>query len=84
MTAFWVLLVAFPALVFMENFYILLGVVLYVISIWFTVSVYTHYSDPLPPELQTFRDLAVLIADQNYVAVDNNASNTYGAAEGLT
>ncbi|MCA9005903.1 MAG: hypothetical protein KDA70_11595 [Planctomycetaceae bacterium] len=63
MIAFWVLLVAFPALVFMENFYILLGAVLYVISIWFTDSVYTHYSDPLPPELQTFRDLAVWIVD---------------------
>ncbi|WP_278471197.1 hypothetical protein [Gimesia maris] len=47
-------------------------------------SIYQHYSDPLPPGLQTFRDLAVLIADQNYVTVDNNASNTYGIAEGLT
>jgi hypothetical protein len=69
MIAFWVLLIAFPAVVFTENFYILLGAVLYVITIWLTDSVFTHYSDPLPADLQTFRDLAVLIAEHDSEAV---------------
>tara|TARA_R110002111_G_scaffold248400_1_gene312059 strand:+ start:80893 stop:81705 length:813 start_codon:yes stop_codon:yes gene_type:complete len=61
--AFWGLLIAFPIVFFTGNFYILLGAVLYEITTWFVVSLYIHCSDPLPPELQTFRDLAVWIVD---------------------
>ncbi|MCH9655095.1 MAG: hypothetical protein K0U86_03745 [Planctomycetes bacterium] len=69
MITFWGMLIAFPLVFFMGNFYILLGAVLLVIAIWLIDSAYTHYSDPLPPELQTFRDLAMLIAAHDCTAV---------------
>ncbi|MCA9015578.1 MAG: hypothetical protein KDA77_09640, partial [Planctomycetaceae bacterium] len=69
MIAFWGLLLAFPIVFFTGNFYILLGAVLYVITTWFVDSLYAHCSDPLPPELQTFRDLAVMIASHDCDAV---------------
>ncbi|QDV52745.1 hypothetical protein [Gimesia fumaroli] len=76
MIAFWGLLIAFPMVFLTGNFYILLGAVLYVITTWFINSLYTHRSDPLPPELQTFRDLAVWIAghDGDAIRIPANSS----------
>jgi len=41
----------------------------YLLAFWVAASAYRYYSDPLPPELQTFRDLSQRIADLDCDAV---------------
>jgi len=45
-------------------------------AVWYVSLLYKQYSNPLPPELQTFRDLAVWIADHDCDAVRQSERGT--------
>ena len=41
------------------------GCVVFLAAAWISELIYIHWSNPLPSELQTFRDLAVWIAEHD-------------------
>ncbi|QDT29353.1 hypothetical protein Enr10x_47050 [Gimesia panareensis] len=77
-------LVAFPASILTGQYLYAVIAVVYLLALWAVASVYKYCSDPLPPELQTFRDLAVAIAGLDCEAVRGIKDSKNGAAEGLT
>jgi len=52
-----------------ENSLYLIVLSVCAVAVWYVTLLYKHYSNPLPSELQTFRDLAVLIAEHDCDAV---------------
>ena len=62
-------LIALPTTFATGNAVYAAGLFVYLLVFWILSSAYQYYSDPLPPELQTFRDLALFIADLDCDAV---------------
>lgn len=60
---------AIPISILTENYvYLILGTLLS-FTAWYIALLWQYLTNPLPPELQTFRDLAVMIADHDSEAV---------------
>ncbi|QDV20173.1 hypothetical protein Pan153_48450 [Gimesia panareensis] len=78
------LLFGIPLSIVTTNYLYALVPCVYLLANWKVYTLYNHYSDPLPTDLQTFRDLAILIAGQNHEAERGINVNTHRAAEGLS
>lgn len=77
------ILIGFPlSLVTASYSYVLVSIVYFLVN-WILLWIYHHCSDPMPPELQTFRDLALLIADLDCEAVRGIKSDPLSEGEGL-
>ncbi|MFH1300333.1 MAG: hypothetical protein ABIK07_04665 [Planctomycetota bacterium] len=60
---------AIPVSVLTENYLYLIVMAVFAFAAWYIALLWQYWSNPLPSELQTFRDLAVLVADLDCEAV---------------
>ncbi len=72
-----------PLSIVTANILYLLAPCVSLYACWKLYCLYHYYSDPLPPELQTFRDLALLIAGRNCDAVRAVQTDPQCEGEGL-
>ncbi|WP_417381276.1 hypothetical protein [Gimesia sp.] len=63
---------AIPISILTENYLYLFVMAVFAFATWYIALLWQYWTNPLPPELQTFRDLAVLIAEHNCDAVRKN------------
>ncbi|MBN70869.1 MAG: hypothetical protein CME32_16500 [Gimesia sp.] len=76
-------LIGIPLSIVTANILYLLAPCVSLYACWKLYCLYHHHSDPLPPELQTFRDLALLIAGRNCDAVRAAQTDPQCEGEGL-